>query len=65
LPNLFNSLGDKKQRFPKGEEVEGTFSCQKRGCYERATVATYFDKEKLITWKCPEGHINSIEDFRL
>ena len=47
------------------EEVGGAFSCNERGCYKTANEAKYSESKKLLTWVCPAGHTNRIEDFKL
>lgn len=46
-----------------GMEVEIDVSCQT--CFEYVDIAEYFNIEKLLRWKCSQGHISFIEDFRL
>jgi hypothetical protein len=48
---------------PEGMPVEGGFSCQT--CYEQVDVAEYFRIEKILKWKCSEGHISYVEEFVL
>jgi hypothetical protein len=48
---------------PKGMEISGAFGCQT--CREQCDDAEYFRIEKILKWKCSEGHISYIEDFEL
>lgn len=47
----------------KGMDVDIDVMCQT--CFVYVDTAEYFNIEKLLRWKCPEGHISFIEDFRL
>lgn len=42
---------------------EGSFGCQERDCWEAAHEAKYAPEKKLLTWKCPKGHVSKIEDY--
>jgi len=48
---------------PKGFEIDGAFGCQT--CFEQCDIAEYFSVEKILKWKCSEGHISFVEDFIL
>lgn len=48
---------------PVFEEISGSFACQTKGCFDHVATAKYNDKEKLLTWQCPEGHTSIVEDF--
>lgn len=48
---------------PKGELIEGGFMCQT--CHEQCDDAEYFRIEKILKWKCSEGHISYVEEFVL
>jgi len=50
---------------PQGEEVEGSFSCQERGCNSTVSNARYLEEVQILTWECAEGHINRIEGFHI
>lgn len=64
--SFFEALGPtKKEQVEEFEEIEGRFTCQERGCWEPTHEAMYFNDAKLLTWKCPKGHINKIEDFEI
>jgi hypothetical protein len=53
-----------ERREPRvGMEVDIDVSCQT--CFEYVDTAEYFNIEKLLRWKCSQGHISFIEDFRL
>jgi hypothetical protein len=52
-----------KTEVPKGAIVEGGFSCQE--CYEQVDEAEYFRIEKILKWKCSEGHVSYVEEFTL
>jgi hypothetical protein len=59
MPSPFDLIGKPVLENPKGEPVEGAFSCSE--CYSVVGDARYLDEVELLTWKCPEGHINSIK----
>lgn len=65
MRNPFDDLGKPKLENPRGELVEGAFSCQERGCYSTVTEARYLAEVKVLTWICKEEHINKIEGFTL
>ena len=48
---------------PVGIPIDGGFGCQV--CHEHVDVAEYFNVEKILKWKCSEGHISYVEDFVL
>lgn len=48
---------------PKGMPIDGGFSCQT--CYEQVDEAEYFRMEKILRWKCSEGHVSYVEEFIL
>jgi hypothetical protein len=50
-----------KEEAPEGMEISGAFCCQT--CNEQCDEAEYFRIEKILRWKCPDGHISYIEDF--
>ena len=52
-----------KEEAPKGLEISGAFGCQT--CHEQCDDAEYFPIEKILKWKCSEGHISYVEDFVL
>lgn len=54
-----------KQPDPKKmayDEWGGQFSCQTRDCYEVSDVARYYNKQRVLAWKCANGHVSKIED---
>jgi hypothetical protein len=55
--------GSEKPERPKGMEISGSFGCQT--CYEQCDEAEYFMVEKILKWKCSEGHISYVEEFVL
>lgn len=61
----YASLRDKHIADEEWEEVSGAMSCQHAGCYGVATIGKYNEKNKLLTWACPEGHLSKIEDYVL
>jgi len=48
---------------PKGQEIGGSFQCQV--CFDEAEIAEYHNRERLLIWRCAEGHESFIEEFRL
>lgn len=65
MRNPFEDLGKPKLENPQGEEVGGAFTCQVRDCWSTVSRARYLEEIKVLTWKCEEGHINQVEDFRI
>lgn len=63
MRNPFDELGKPRLENPRGEEVEGAFSCQERGCYNVAHEARYLREVKTLTWICKDEHISKIEGF--
>jgi hypothetical protein len=63
MKNPFEDLGKKRLSDPEGEECEGAFSCQEKGCYDTVGEARYLREIKVLTWECNNGHINKIKDF--
>lgn len=66
--SFFDALGPtkkEKEEIPEFEIVGGRFTCQERGCWEPTHEAKYFEDARLLTWKCPDGHISKITDFDL
>ena len=59
----FDDLAKPRVENPQGEEIDGTFFCQERGCYGAATTGRYIKEASLLTWKCENGHISKMEDF--
>ena len=65
MRNPFADLG-KPRLAEQPEEVEGSFSCQTARCYTSpVSEAKYIRQIKMLTWVCPDGHVNRIEDFDL
>lgn len=48
---------------PTGMDIDGSFMCQ--FCPEQVDEATYFAIEKILLWKCSQGHKSFAEDFSL
>jgi len=46
-----------------GMQIDGSFQCQV--CREETDIAEYFHRERLLRWKCPEGHLSYIEEMTL
>lgn len=44
-------------------EVDGTFACQ--FCYHSVDVAKFIPENQVLTWKCPDGHVSTIEGFNI
>lgn len=65
MPNPFKDLGKPRPEDISWEEVGGAFSCQEYGCFKTVGEAKYSDSMQLLTWKCPDGHINKIEGFHI
>lgn len=54
----FDDLGKRREPVATGELVEGAFSCQE--CDYVVTEARYLTANKLVTWKCPDGHLSKV-----
>lgn len=68
MSNPWDILGEpehKPQALPEFEEVSGAMSCQFSGCFEVVNNGKYFPTEKLLTWKCSQGHKSKIVDIDL
>jgi hypothetical protein len=63
LSKLADFMAAEKKEPRKGMEVDIDVACQT--CFEYVDLAEYFNIEKLLRWKCSQGHISFIEDFRL
>lgn len=67
MPNPFKILKEQakldKLLADGFEEIEGAMSCQTQGCKETVTDGYYSASAKLLTWKCPNGHVSKIENF--
>lgn len=63
--NPFEILNRPRLENPQGEEVEGAFTCQERGCWDTVHTARYLEEVKLLTWKCSNGHYSKIEGFEI
>lgn len=37
-------------------EIDGTFSCPERDCYERARQGLLNPNTRVVTWICSNGH---------
>lgn len=58
----FMEGGQEKQETPK-MELDVDVCCQI--CGEYVDGANYHPVEKLLTWRCSQGHTSFIEEFRL
>ena len=38
-------------------DIEGTFSCPENGCFETTIIGKFNERERIITWVCPNGHL--------
>lgn len=66
MSDPFAVLGnDKEEKLPDYELVGGAMSCQTTGCFEVAHEAKYFEDAALLTWKCNQGHISKIAEFKI
>lgn len=63
--NPFEDLRGPKKDDVKGEEIEGSFSCQEMVCEEVVHKAKYLVEDSLLTWKCSEGHTSVVKGFSL
>lgn len=62
MPNPFEALGKPRVDNVSYDEWGGMFECQHFRCRSIVDVAKYYNKQKLLTWECTEGHVNKIED---
>jgi hypothetical protein len=60
----FEQLG-KKKLSNEFEDVEGTLMCEATGCYKVSFIGRYNEAKKFLTWRCPDGHDNSIDGIEL
>lgn len=51
--------GDK----PQGREIGGMYQCQ--FCPVYVTEATYYPTDGVLRYKCSEGHVSFLENFRV
>ena len=63
--NPFESIGLPDKENPKGELVEGQFTCQEEDCCKVCKEARYLTEAQVLTWICVDGHISKIEGFKL
>ena len=61
--SIFSEINGSKPQ--GGEEVEGMFQCQERGCFDIEETAVYYSDLNRLEWTCEEGHENSVEDFNI
>lgn len=48
---------------PEGREINGMYRCQ--FCQAFVFNATYFPVDKILKYKCADGHVSFIEDFKV
>lgn len=63
MQNPYEQLGSKAPLKVEYDEWGGAFSCQTQGCYNVESIARYLKAERILTWKCKDGHISRIEDI--
>lgn len=63
LSKLSDFMQQEAKQPKKGMEVEADVSCQV--CHAYVDTAEYFHVEKLLRWRCPDGHTSFIEEFNL
>lgn len=60
----FDSLGENwNVEHTDWELWTGAFACGEKDCYGVANEAKYSREHKILTWKCPHGHVGKIEDY--
>ncbi len=68
MPNPFKELKQQymlKQFEEEGwEEVDGPMQCQTRDCRLVASEGKYSESLKIVTWKCSEGHVSRLENYK-
>lgn len=49
----------------KFEIINGAFDCSEMTCEHTMYEAKYSESDSLLTWKCPDGHVSSIEGYSI
>jgi formylmethanofuran dehydrogenase subunit E len=57
------TLFENKPSVPEGILIEGSFTCMT--CDEVVEEANYLPVDKMLGWKCSNGHKSAIENFSL
>ena len=65
MRNPFAELGKPTVENPRGELIEGQFTCMEEGCWKVVKEARYITEVKLLTWVCPNEHVSKIEGMNL
>lgn len=55
-PKSFIS-GSSNERPDESVEIEGSYSCPEQGCYKVTYLARFNERERVLTWVCPNGHL--------
>ena len=67
MPNPFKELKNQyivNKMIEEGfEEVDGPLQCQTRDCHEAVPEGLYSESERVLTWRCSNGHISKMENF--
>lgn len=45
------------------EEVDGPMRCMHKDCGKTAKTGLYSSVAKILTWACPDGHENRLDNF--
>jgi hypothetical protein len=64
LRDPFENLAGPKNNIEL-EDVEGSFDCQDMFCEHTVHEAKYSPDKEVLTWRCPDGHISTIEGFSI
>jgi hypothetical protein len=63
MTSPFKQLKQKKNvEATEFDEWEGQFSCSTYQCNGYAKIAKYSAKDKLLVWKCQDGHTSRLEN---
>lgn len=59
----WDSFKKKPEQKPESREIGGMYQCQ--FCPKYVFGATYFPLDKVLKYKCEDGHLSFLEDFRV
>lgn len=63
MSSQYDKLFGKPAGLPAGSAIDGAFCCHH--CDETVDEAIWYENEKLLVWKCDNGHISEIKEFAL
>ena len=59
----WESFKPNQETKPEGREVGGCYQCQ--FCPKFVYTATYYPLDLVLKYRCEDGHLSFIEDFRV